>query len=292
MAKETGFEIGGRQVVTLSVPLADAAKPQIIAVDVLPGRGMNIYQIRANLPGKGVVDLITSPPLEEAKKLLASDQPGNASFSIGGAILVPFANRIRGKLEGDAIETNINGKPDRLVANWKGKNPGAERHAMHGLILASPMDATLGPGTVTATLDAGDFQGHWPSKTNLTIAATLRPDSFGFTVTAKNMGNEDLPIGIGWHPYFAFPSGQRSQAIVKIPARERALVNNYDDVFPTGELVPVGDFFDKPLGDRFMDDCFVGLERAADGSATAEIIDPASKYGLRVKAVSPEITAF
>jgi aldose 1-epimerase len=64
------------------------------------------------------------------------------------------------------------------------------------------------------------------------------------------------------------------------------------DVFPTGELIPAGDFFDKPLGGRFVDDCFVDLQRGADGSATAEVIDPAAKYGLRVKALSPEITAF
>jgi aldose 1-epimerase len=296
-ATQSEFEIGGRSVVTLARPLADSARPQIISVDLLPGRGMNIFQIRANLPGKGVVDLITSPPLEDARKDLASDNFGNASFSFGGAILVPFANRIRGTLAGDSIETPINGKVVHLPANWKGKNPGAERHAMHGLILATPMDqvdlkSDGDRAMATATLDAGDFVGHWPSKTGLTFVATLARDSFGFTVTAKNIGNEDLPIGIGWHPYFALPSGQRAQARVKIAARQRALVNNYDDVFPTGQLVPVGDFFDAPLGDRYVDDCFVDLERSADGSAAAEIVDPAAKYGLRVKALSPEISAF
>jgi aldose 1-epimerase len=297
VARQDEFEIGGRNVVTLTQPVADPARPQIVSVQILPGRGMNIFQIRANLPGKGIVELIASPPLEQARIDLAADNFGNASFSMGGAILVPFANRIRGKLTGDSIETNINGKTVHLPANWKGKNAGAERHAMHGLILASPMDTVKvssagDQATVTATLNAGDFVGHWPSKTDLTIAATLKRDSFGFTVTAKNVGNQDLPIGVGWHPYFAFPSGQRAQARVKIPAKQRALVNNYDDVFPTGELVPVGDFFNAPLGDRYVDDCFVDLERGADGSAAAEIIDPAAHYGLRVSALSPGISAF
>ncbi|HUA85062.1 MAG TPA: aldose 1-epimerase [Bryobacteraceae bacterium] len=296
-ARDNQFEIGGRSTVTLTQPTADTARPQIISVDLLPGRGMNIFQIRANLPGKGVVDLLTSPPIEQAKTDLASDNFGNASFSFGGAILAPFANRIRGKLIGDDIETNINGKTMHLPANWKGKKPGAERHAMHGLILASPMDITelssnRDQAVATAELDAGDFTGHWPSKTNLTISATLNRDWFGFTVTAKNVGDEDLPMGIGWHPYFTLPSGKRAQARVKIPARQRALVNNYDDVFPTGELVPVGDFFDQPLGDRYIDDCFVDLERSATGEAVAEIIDPEAKYGLRVHALSPEISAF
>lgn len=297
-AKLIDPEIGRRQVVRLSVPASgEKTRPQILSVDILPGRGMNIFQIHAYLPGKGEVDLLASPSLEEAKKALAGDAYGNASFAIGGAILAPFANRIRGKLDGDMIETSIDGKAVHLPANWKGKNAGAERHAMHGLILASSMDtvqveSNADHAAVTATIAAGDFQGHWPSKTSLMIAATLDKGGFGFTVTARNTGKEDLPVGVGWHPYFAFPSGQRAQALVKIPAKEHALANNYDDVFPTGELVPVGDFFEEPLGDRFIDDCFVDLQRGADGSAAAEIVDPAAHYGMRVSALSPEITAF
>jgi len=300
IAVQSDPEVAGRKIVTLSQPLSsDAARPQIFSVEILPGRGMNIFQIHAYLPGKGVVDLLASPPLSEAIKALTGDELGNASFSFGGAILAPFANRIRGKLsaDGKTIETKIDGKPMILPANWKGKNPGAEPHAMHGLILATPVDTIdLQSGadhaSVTATLDARDFHGHWPSKTGLTIVATLKRDSFGFTVTAKNIGNDDLPIGIGWHPYFSFPSGHREQVRLKIPARERALVDNYDNVFPSGKLVPVGDLFNAPLGGRYLDDCFVDLERNANGAAVAEIVDPAAHYGLRIIGVSPEISAF
>lgn len=295
-------EIGGAKVVTLSqAPSLDASLPQILSVQILPGRGMNIFQIRAYLPGKGMVDLIASPSLDEAKKTLAGDP--NASFSLGGAILAPFANRIRGKLSanGKTIETNINGKPDVLVANWKGKNPGAELHAMHGLILASNANHAVmrsGPdeASVTGVIDAGDFQGHWPGQLNLSITATLKRESFGFIVVAKNVGTEDVPVGIGWHPYFALPSGQREQAVLKIPARSRALVNNYDDVFPTGMVEPVAgtkyDFSQSTggaLGKQYLDDCFLDV---GPRPLVAEIIDPAAHYGLRIRALSPEISAF
>ncbi len=309
-AKEGSIEIGGRKVVTLSQPhTADPSQPQILGADILPGRGMNIYQIHAYIPGKGEVGLLSAPPLEEATGLMnggAGDEYGTQSFKMGGAILAPFAKRIRGKLsaDGKTIATTINGKAMHLTANWKGQNPGAERHAMHGLILDQPMEASdlkSGPdrASVTGTLDAGDFQGHWPSQTNLTITATLKPGSFGFTVTAKNNGQKDLPVGIGWHPYFAFLSGQREQARLKIPASQRALVNNYDDVFPTGKLVPVaGTPYDfsgpsgAPLNKLFMDDCFMDLQKNADGSVVAEVIDPAAHYGIRIKGLSPEISAF
>ena len=44
-------------------------------------------------------------------------------------------------------------------------------------------------------------------------------------------------MGIGSHPYFSIPSGVRAQARLRIPASKLAVVNNYDDVFPTGQLV-------------------------------------------------------
>ena len=88
-------------------------------------------------------------------------------------------------------------------------------------------------------MDAGDFGGHWVSEAELRISARLRWDALDISVTAHNKGRGFLPMGIGWHPYFALPSGRREQARVHLPARMRALVNNYDDVIPTGEVVPV-----------------------------------------------------
>jgi len=306
---EMNVETGGRKVVKLSVPNpGQTDHAQMLSAEILPGRGMNIYQITAYLPGKGTVNMLASPSLEEGANVLngETDSDGILSYSFGGAVLVPFANRIRGKVsaDGKTITTTILGKTVTLDANSKGKKPGAIPHAMHGLILKSPMDSgkestSNDSASVTGNLDAGNFGGHWLSKTQLTIVDTLKPNSFGFTVTAKNVGNEDVPIGVGWHPYFAFPSGDREQVRLHIPATERALVNNYDDVFPTGKLVPVAktpyDFTapgGAPLGKLYLDDAFVDLQKDTQSHAAVEIIDPAAKYGVRITAISPEITAF
>ncbi len=309
-AAEAAVTVGGRKAVTLTQShTANSNVPQILGVDILPGRGMNIYQVRAYLPGRGETNLLEAPSLEEAARLMdggPDDANASQSFRMGGAILVPFANRIRGQLlpDGRTLETTILGKKVRLVANWKGKNPRAEPHAMHGLILGTPMDkvdlaSTSEEASATATLDAGDFGGHWLSKTALAIHASLRAAAFRFDVTARNVGAADLPIGIGWHPYFVFPSGDREQARLHIPARQTAVVDNYDDVFPTGQLVPVAgtpyDFSSPqgaPLAKLFLDDCFVDLEKNAYGQAVAEVIDPKARYGLRVRALSPEVSAF
>jgi galactose mutarotase-like enzyme len=293
--------VNGLAAIELSPPRpADASRPHILSAQILPGRGMNIYQLRAWLPGKGEVNLFAAPPLEQAPAIFNGDPFGNASFAHGGAILVPFANRIRGKLsaDGKTIATTIAGQSVNLPANFHGKNPGAEVHSMHGLILDLPFrslvqNATAQEATVTAQADAGDFNGHWLSKTHLEISARLRASGFAFSVTAKNTGTQPLPIGVGWHPYFIFPSGDRTQARLRIPATGRVLVDNYDNVFPTGKVEPTAgtpyDFSNgAPLGKLFLDDCFVNVRQPL----VAEITDPAAKYGMRIRSTSPQVTAY
>lgn len=301
------IEIGGWPVVTLESPgPRDPGRPSFLSARVVPGRAMLTLQITAHLPGRGETDLITAPPAEEARAILeaAEDFPGNSSYRIGGAFLLPYANRIRGKLSPDrrTIEAPVLGRTVRLPANAGGKRPGAEQYAMHGLLLSSPVDemrreTTEEQDAVRATLRAGDFEGRWPGQAEVEFENVLRGDSFAATITVRNVGGEPLPMGIGWHPYFNFPSGRREQARLRIPARSRLPVNDYDEVLPTGEIVPVeGTIYDfstpggRALGDLYLDDCFVDLERSEEG-VVAEIVDPEASYGLRIVGISPAIKA-
>jgi aldose 1-epimerase len=305
-SKAPAITIGGEPVVTLTRPrTANSDKPQFLGATLLPGEGMNLLQVKAFIPGKGEVDLFSAPSLPESKELFekGNDEFGNESFKIGGAFLVPYVNRIRGKLsaDGKTIETPIAGKEISLPANWKGKNPGAELHAMHGLILSAKfqdvksMNAAT-ESTASAIFHGGNFGGHWLSKTDVSIRAVLKDDALDLMVTAKNVGDEVLPVAITLHPYFRFPSGDRKQARLHLTGDQRVVVTNYDDVFPTGEIVPVkGTPYDftapggVALGSLFMDDCFTNLKRGKDGDATIEITDPAAHYGMRILAISPQI---
>jgi aldose 1-epimerase len=155
------LEIGGQKVVQLTHnPSPPSDTPEFVSATILPGRGMNLFQITAKLPGKGIVPIFASPSLEEAAAALndgAEDSHGVKSFAFGGAILVPYPNRIRGKLtpDGRNIVTQWHGKTLILPAVWKGKaNPNAELHAIHGLILDRKTDnlkvqKTPGGETVT-----------------------------------------------------------------------------------------------------------------------------------------------
>jgi aldose 1-epimerase len=302
-----GLKIGGQPVVQLMRrSSANAAGPEFTSVTILPGRGMNLFQITANLPGKGEVHVLASPSLEEAAQQLnggADDVHGVKSFTFGGAFLVPYPNRIRGKLssDGKTVSTQWKDKTLTLPAVWKGKtNLNAELHAIHGLILDRKTDSlkletTPDGETLTGVIHAGDFGGYWPSKTDLTISISLTGTTVESTIIAKNVGDEEEPISIGWHPYFAIPSGDRTQARLHIPASKLAEVNNYDDVFPSGKLLPVtGTKYDfrstagEPLGDIFLDDNFADLGRTS-GEVVVDLTDPASDYGIHIEGLSSEI---
>src|SRR5271163_663766 len=62
---------GGQDVVQLQrSQLLGGSGPEFLSATLLPGRGMNLLQIKAYLPQKGEVNLLASPPLEDAAELL------------------------------------------------------------------------------------------------------------------------------------------------------------------------------------------------------------------------------
>jgi aldose 1-epimerase len=304
---ESAEILGGQKALTLkrnAAPSGDT--PFLLEAEILPGRGFNTWQLRAYIPGKGVTNLFTAPSLADAVKLMTgaeNDFRGNESFKNGGAILVPYANRIRGKFDAKArtIATTVGGKPVKLPANWIGKNPGAEPHAMHGLLLDQATPVTRRASDANgAAIEASwqkPFQGEWPGELKIQFHAALTTKAFLLKVTATNTGSEPCPVGIGWHPYFNIPSGDRKQAKLKIPANTLALVDNYDNVFPTGVTQPTaGSKYDfrqpRAMGDQFLDDCFIDLIREANGSVAAEIHDPASHFAVKVTSTSPAVKAY
>jgi aldose 1-epimerase len=300
------IQIGGENVLTLTRKATSSGnKPEFLSVTLLPGRGMNMFQVTAAIPGKGEIPLLHSPSLKDAASQLTGtgkDQLGNLSFSFGGAFLIPYPNRIVGKPspDGKSVVTEWRGHTLALPANFPSKRAGGPVVAIHGLITQDKVEdlqtqTTADGQTVTGVIHAGDFGGHWLSDTDLSLTIALTGDAVDATITAKNIGKEAEPMSIGWHPYFQIPSGQRAQARVHVPASMMAIVNNYGDAIPTGQLKPVkGTEYDYnapngvALDDHSLDDNFSHLQRT-QGAVDVKLIDPESNYGLTVSALSPEI---
>lgn len=297
--------VNGVPAVTISrKPTPGATKPEFTSMTLFPGRALLIQQITAYFPGKGEVNVLAEPlgDLETAAKTLNDTDTANGdlAYRMGAAFLFPYPNRIRGKLsaDGKTLTTEWKGKTITLPANNIGTKPDAERHAMHGLILKTPVEdlkvtQTADGGSVSGVIHGGDFNGHWLSKTDLVIKVTLTADGVDASIIAHNVGTESEPVAIAWHPYFNLPSGDRKQVRLHIPASSMAEVDNYDNVFPTGKIVPVaGTPYDfgaadgKALGGQFLDDNFSHL---SGNPVMITLTDPAAHYGLRIEGLSPNI---
>jgi galactose mutarotase-like enzyme len=302
-APQNAIEIGGEKLVTLTRTAVSTTKPEFTSVTVMPGRGMEVLSITANFPGKGNVDVLyTHDPATAENMLDHQDTPnGDLGYRLGAAFLFPYPNRIRGTLsaDGKTLTTSWQGHQITLPANNIGAAAGSERHAMHGLILkakAEDVRVTDTPGgqQVTGVIHGGNFDGHWLSKTDLVITVTLTANAVDATMVAHNVGSEDEPVALGWHPYFALPSGDRTQVRVLIPGSMLTKVDNYSNVFPTGERVPATGQYDlqsaggTALDKNFYDDNWSKLTWKG-GVVTVKVIDPAAHYGVAIEGLSPEI---
>lgn len=272
---------------------------EFLSVTLLPGRGMNVFQITGNMPGLGVVDLLKSPSVEVAASQLTGtgdDAYGNLNHSFGGAFLIPFSSRIGGELSADK---------KTVTATWRDKrillpNDFLGHYAVHGLVnelkaTGLHTEKTAGGESFTGVIHAGDFSGHWLSKTDLHYAIALTADAVEILVTAENVGNEPEPMAIGWHPYLVIPSGDRSQARVHIPASRFSRLDTIDGR-PTGDLDPVAGTkydFESPEGSLLPPGESVSINLShltrTDGVVEAWLSDPKAGYGIRVRGFSPRI---
>ena len=62
---------GGQEAIELTrMRLMGGTMPEFLSVTMLPGRGMNVLQITAYIPGKGEVNLLASPSIEGAESAM------------------------------------------------------------------------------------------------------------------------------------------------------------------------------------------------------------------------------
>jgi aldose 1-epimerase len=301
---------------------SNGARREFTSITLLPGRGLNTFQITANLPGKGETELLRSPSLDEAAQKLTGqgdDAFGNLNHSFGGAFLIPFTSRAGGELSADKRLVNVvwHGKTIHLPNDYLG------HYSVHGLLNMMKAEDlhvrnTHDGQTLTAVIHAGDFNGNWLSKTDVHFRIALTGDAVDIQVTATNVGDEPEPMGMGWHPFLRIVSGDRAQARVHLPADLYGVVDTIDGR-PTGELKPVEGTpkdYRSPLGATMPDASTsinfskltrTGLARteltqtgltqtgltstggSPGGSIDAWLADPASNYAIRVRGLSPEI---
>src|SRR3954447_8477597 len=111
---------GGQEAIVLErTAFGGGAMPEFLSTTLLPGRGMNVLQIRAFVPSRGEVNLLASPPLDEAVSMMTgkdADTNGAINLAVGAAIEVPWAGTIFGSAANNAVSTTWNGETIHLPA--------------------------------------------------------------------------------------------------------------------------------------------------------------------------------
>ncbi len=93
--------------------------PEFLSATLLPGRGMNMLQITAYLPGKGEVRCWLLRRVDEAAVSMTGTGSGcerRREPEMGGAIEAPWAGRIYGRLSPDG---------SHICTQWRGRQPDA-----------------------------------------------------------------------------------------------------------------------------------------------------------------------
>lgn len=190
---------------------------------VVPAFGGTILEIW--LDGQQILDACETPAALE----------NNAAYK--SSLLFPFPNR----LEDGTYERN--GKHYQFPINDAGTN-----NALHGLSRDLPMDILSSESSATGasvTLSYFD-EGHhaaYPFPFLFEVRYSIDTEK-GFEVAMKfsNEANENIPVGIGWHPYFKM-GNQVDDLTLQLPACKMIEID--ERMIPTGTLLDY-DYFEKP----------------------------------------------
>jgi aldose 1-epimerase len=198
-----------------------------VQAEIWPDLGCNC--LRWRVPGPtGPLELLYSAPDWETNPVPTRS---------GIPILFPFPNRIR-----DGRFT------------WNGRqfeqppNDPAHKNSIHGFVCHHSWHVRNSSGKNDLATFTAEFQACadaapefrlWPGDYKLTMRYLLGPDSLSLSATINNPGQDPIPVGLGYHPYFRIPfvnHASSNECLVSVPANSAwELVGN----LPSGKKTPV-----------------------------------------------------
>ena len=162
--------------------------------------------------------------------------------------LVPFSNRIRdGKFE-------FQGRPISLPPNWAGS-----AHPIHGYGWQSAWSVEKA-SKAEAVLAFEYAGGAWPFPFQARQTIGLEDEALRIEIEISNLGETDMPAGLGLHPYFPRRPGTRVSADVT------GMWETDHDVLPLGHgaAAPVAELAEGVAAEAYsLDNVFTGWNRKA-----------------------------
>lgn len=223
------------------------------------------------------------------KQLIANEKTGNAFMLVPkqGACIIDIQLAGQSILDGCAtpIELDLNnwGKsaillpfPNRLDAGqytWDGKtyefpiNDTQTNNALHGFATDKPMEITEiklenDQAMVHCMYQYDGQLEAYPFPFNFSVVFRIaEPAAFEVSFKISNEGSVDMPVGMGWHPYFQLSDKLDDMELHFFGAE---LVGLSERMIPTGKLYEYDEFkTSKKIGATVLDNCFA-IENTTD----------------------------
>ncbi len=219
------------------------------AFSVVPERGANVLDI--HFSGKNILDGYTTPEELQAAKWGKS------------ALLFPFPNRLDG------------GRYEWLGHRYEFPvNNAATGNAIHGFIRDVAFEVEYvflarDEASILCSYTYGGERPYYPFPFTLEIEFTIH-DKGAFTLetACRNLHEQSIPIGFGWHPYFRL-TDKADKHLMQLPTCEKVAID--DRMIPTGRREPFAGFRRKmTTGNTFIDNCFQNLSSGASYKLSLE----------------------
>ncbi|MGD0000436.1 MAG: aldose 1-epimerase [Bryobacteraceae bacterium] len=189
--------------------------------------------------------------------------------AMGGVpFLWPWANRI------DGWSYWVNGRKYALNPDLGNVRASPKDAPIHGLLLfAKQWKVTRAAATEHSAELESSFEfwrepammEQFPFANTVTMIYRLRDGVLEVETRVENLSSEPMPVALGFHPYFQVNDAPRDEWKVRLPAREKFVLN--ERLIPTGEKRPNPYANPQPLKGTALDDVLGGLVRDADGWA-------------------------
>ena len=290
---------GGADPVVLKRTQGTNEAPEFLSTTLLPGVGMDVLQISAFVPGRGEVSLLMNPTVAEMANNKLPER--NGIDDVNGALEAPWSGALAGPIS--PIGTS-------LTANWNGatisvpRDPSERAGVADGGLLKNEAADTINisshddGSTATAEFRTRDFAGHWPQPVSVGVTVQMSARTIDLTVSARNAGDQPVPVGLGWHPRFVLDTDSRAKAQLELPNGDVMDIADQVRRLPSGRISSPPDrvsrFFghSAAIGSTPLDVTLVHLKpTAGEPGPAVELRDEANGFGLRMIGLSPGIRA-